>query len=79
IIRSRFDSIGKIAAIACPIMIVHGTRDEIVPQAMAGKLAAAARSRVTSYPVAGGGHNDVFAVGGEPLWKALGSFVFEAR
>ena len=79
IIRSRFDSIGKIPSVTCPILIVHGMRDEIVPPDMARRLAAATRSRVTTYPVVGGGHNDVFAVGDGDLWAAGGDFIETAR
>jgi fermentation-respiration switch protein FrsA (DUF1100 family) len=75
IIRSRFDNLGKIPRVACPILIVHGDRDEIVPPAMSGRLAAAARSPVTAYTVAGAGHNDTFGVGGDPLWQEIGAFL----
>ncbi len=79
IIRSRFDNLAKIPTVACPILIVHGDRDEIVPPAMSGRLAAAARSRVTAYTVAGAGHNDTFEVGGEPLWRQIGDFLGTAQ
>jgi fermentation-respiration switch protein FrsA (DUF1100 family) len=79
IIRSRFSSIEKIPAVTCPILIVHGSRDESVPPAMAGQLAAAARARVASYTVAGGGHNDVFAVGGDALWESVRGFITAAK
>lgn len=79
IIRSRFDNLGKIPAVTCPIMIIHGDRDEIVPPNMAGALAAAAKARVTSYTVEGGGHNDVFAVGGDALWGAVGTFLASSK
>ena len=79
LIRSHFDSITKIAAVTCPILIVHGSRDEIVPPIMAGRLAAAARVKVASYTVAGGGHNDVFAAGGDALWESVRRFINAAR
>jgi fermentation-respiration switch protein FrsA (DUF1100 family) len=71
IVRSRFDNLAKIPAITCPIFMAHGTRDDLVPPVMSGQLAAAARSRVSAYEVIGGGHNDVFEVGGKPLWEAI--------
>jgi hypothetical protein len=46
---------------------------------MAAKLAAAARTRVVSYTVAGGGHNDVFAVGGDELWESVRGFISASR
>jgi uncharacterized protein len=76
IIRSRFDNLAKIPAVTCPIFISHGSRDDLVPPSMSGQLAAAAKSRVTSYEVVGGGHNDVFEVGGRPLWEAIRSSIF---
>jgi uncharacterized protein len=79
IIKSRFDNLAKIPAVTCPILIAHGTRDELVPPAMSGQLAAAAKSGVTSYDVIGGGHNDVFAVGGKPLWEAIRASIFVSK
>ena len=43
LIRDRFDSIGKIAAIDAPVMIVAGDLDLIVPPDMGRRLFAAAR------------------------------------
>jgi uncharacterized protein len=79
IVRSRFDNLAKIPAVTCPILIVHGERDEIVPPSMSGKLAAAAKARVTAMTIAGAGHNDVFDVGGDALWQAIGTAIGPSR
>jgi uncharacterized protein len=79
IVRSRFDSLAKMPLVGCPVFIAHGTRDELVPPSMSGKLAEAVKTEVTSYKVAGGGHNDVFAVGGRPLWEAIEVFIFGVK
>jgi len=79
IIRSRFDSLAKMPLVGCPVFIAHGTRDELVPPSMSGKLAEAAKTEVTSYKVVGGGHNDVFGVGGRPLWEAIEGFIFGVK
>jgi pimeloyl-ACP methyl ester carboxylesterase len=75
IIRSRFDNLAKIAGVSCPIMIAHGSRDSLVPPSMAGELAAAAKGDATTIQVTGAGHNDVFDVGGDPLWSAFAEFL----
>jgi hypothetical protein len=75
IMRYRFDNLSKVAEISCPILIVHGTEDELVPLAMAGRLAAAAKGKVTRYNVIGGGHNDVFKVGGLALLDQISKFL----
>jgi uncharacterized protein len=79
ILRSRFDNLAKIAAVACPIFIAHGIEDNIVPPPMAGQLAAAAKDNVRPYMVAGAGHNDVFETGGDALWAAMRAGIFGAR
>jgi len=75
ILKYRFDNVRKLAAIDCPILIVHGTEDELVPFAMAPKLAAAAKGNVQRYNVQGAGHNDVFEVGGEELGRRVARFI----
>lgn len=54
----RFDNLSKIAALTCPIVIVHGTRDEVVPFEMGRRLAAAGRN-VRFIPLEGRTHNDL--------------------
>lgn len=75
LIRSRFNNAEKIASVTCPILLIHGTVDELVPFAMAAELA----SQVTQQPVRRldlpAGHNDVFFVGGATLWKEVADFL----
>lgn len=75
ILKYRFDNVGKLPEISCPILIVHGTEDDLVPPAMAGELAAAAKGKVKRYSVAGAGHNDVFEVGGVELLDQIEKFL----
>lgn len=42
LLRDRFDSLGKIAGIAAPVMILHGALDRTVPLSHARKLVEAA-------------------------------------
>jgi fermentation-respiration switch protein FrsA (DUF1100 family) len=79
IVRSRFDNIGKIPRVTCPIFIAHGTIDNLVPPGMADELAAAAKRKAVVYRVLGGGHNDVFQVGGDALWGAIGASIFSPQ
>jgi fermentation-respiration switch protein FrsA (DUF1100 family) len=75
ILKYRFDNLGKLAGITCPILIVHGTQDELVPFGMAKRLAESAKGNVQRYNVQGAGHNDVFDVGGEELKDRVGQFI----
>lgn len=79
VVRSRFDNARKISALTCPILLVHGQQDSLVPPMMAAELAAAAsRARVQRLDLAHAGHNDVFSAGGPDLWAALDAFLAPA-
>jgi fermentation-respiration switch protein FrsA (DUF1100 family) len=78
VVKSRFDSLQKIRDVHAPILIVHGTRDEVVPLAMGQQLFAAAPEPKRFYPVEGAGHNNLLEVGGEPYLADLQRFVAEA-
>jgi hypothetical protein len=58
LMRSRFDSLGKIAQYHGPLLQTHGDRDEIVPLELGQRLFAAANEPKTFVLCAGGGHND---------------------
>ncbi len=75
-IKERFDNLSKIRKVTCPILIVHGKGDELVPFVMAERLVQAARQRgpVTFFPIQGCGHNEIFEVGGNHLWTAIQDF-----
>jgi fermentation-respiration switch protein FrsA (DUF1100 family) len=76
--KSRFDSLRKIRDVHAPILIVHGTRDEVVPFEMGQQLFAAAPAPKRFYPIEGAGHNDIMEVGGEPYMECLQRFVAES-
>lgn len=76
-LRGRFDTLAAVEQISVPILVVHGTRDEIVPFDMGRQLRDAAGPGTRWYPVPGAGHNDVFWVGGEDYFRTLGSFIRE--
>jgi pimeloyl-ACP methyl ester carboxylesterase len=80
-IPERFDNLSKIRQVTCPIFIGHGTQDELVPFAMAERLAQAARQRalVTFLPIQGCGHNDIFEAGRGRVWTAIKDFSSNVR
>jgi fermentation-respiration switch protein FrsA (DUF1100 family) len=71
IVPNSFDNLAKIGRIRCPILIVHGDRDEIVPYQQGRELFAAAHPPKAFYTVRGAGHNDTYVVGGEVYFQRL--------
>ena len=78
VVKSRFDSLQKIRDVHAPILIVHGTRDEVVPFAMGQQLFAAAPEPKRFYPIEGAGHNNLMEAGGESYLACLQRFVAES-
>ena len=44
VVRERFDNFSKISKVLCPILIIHGSDDEVVPLAHARQLQGSRRS-----------------------------------
>jgi fermentation-respiration switch protein FrsA (DUF1100 family) len=80
-IQARFDNLSKMRQVTCPIFIGHGTQDELVPFAMAERLAQAARQHdmVTFLPIQGCGHNEIFEAGRGRVWTAIKDFSSNVR
>lgn len=75
VVKSRFDSLQKIGEVRAPVLIVHGTRDEVVPFAMGQKLFAAAPEPKRFFPIEGAGHNNLLEVGGERYLACFKEFI----
>jgi len=80
-VTERFDNLRKIASVACPIFLGHGTQDELVPYPMAEKLVQAAPNdgSVTFCPIQRGGHNDLLEVGSHHLRTGIVNFTMTLR
>jgi fermentation-respiration switch protein FrsA (DUF1100 family) len=70
----RFRSHARIRGVRAPVLVIHGTRDEVVPFAHGERLLAAAPGPKQRLWVKGAGHNDLLYVAGERYWDALRGF-----
>ncbi|MBL8519219.1 MAG: alpha/beta fold hydrolase [Betaproteobacteria bacterium] len=59
LVTQRFDTLEAIDDIAMPVLIAHGTADNIVPFAMGEKLFAAAREPKRFFRAEGGSHHNM--------------------
>ncbi|MFG1691003.1 alpha/beta hydrolase [Gemmatimonadota bacterium] len=66
------DAVRKVEA---PVLIVHGTEDEIVPVRLGLALLESASEPKEWYGIEGAGHNDTFYMGGEEYFQRIGTFV----
>jgi fermentation-respiration switch protein FrsA (DUF1100 family) len=72
----KFRSLRKMAKVKAPVLVVHGTADEVIAPWHGRRLAEAVpESRRTTLWVDGAGHNDLALVAGDSYWNALRSFL----
>jgi fermentation-respiration switch protein FrsA (DUF1100 family) len=74
--RTKFDNLGTISRVACPVMVIHAEQDEVIPSWMGRRVYEAARDPKHWVPLTGR-HNDfdeVSATGYHAAWQIfLGS------
>jgi len=59
LVHDRYETDRKAPALTIPVLVIHGTNDEVVPFAMGQRIAALLPNR-EFVPVEGGHHNDLF-------------------
>ncbi|OEU60341.1 MAG: hypothetical protein BA870_01670 [Desulfuromonadales bacterium C00003094] len=74
-LSSRYDNLGKIDQLRCPLLLFQGESDRIVPPKMAHQLFARAPHPKTLYLIPGAGHNNTYDVGGQPYWSQWRDFI----
>lgn len=70
-----YDSLGKIAGLRSPLLIIQGDLDTIVPQQMAEELYRRAPEPKALCLVPGAGHADLWQVGGTTYWERWSRFL----
>ena len=70
----KFRNINKIKQVHCPILVIHGKKDRIVPFWHGEKLFEAANEPKLKFWVDEAGHNDLFWVAGSRYWDITKEF-----
>ncbi|MBI5366613.1 MAG: alpha/beta hydrolase [Planctomycetes bacterium] len=78
-LAGRFESISKIARIGHPLLVLHGTDDEIIPFALGRRLFEAAVEPKWFHAIQGATHKDTCLVGGEDYYHRIEEFAVEAE
>ncbi|HEY3352578.1 MAG TPA: alpha/beta hydrolase [Polyangia bacterium] len=79
LIRTRFDTRGKLARTTTPTLIVHSRDDELIPYAMAEQLHAAAAGPKRLVAFSGAGHNELVLMQGKQVVSAFREFLAASR
>lgn len=74
-LRHRFDNLAEARSVHCPVLVIHGERDRVVPVAMGRALANALGERARFVPAPGYGHNDLPLSREGPFGTLLAEFL----
>ncbi len=71
----RFNTLKAMRAVSCPVFILHGKEDSVIPFWHAEKILAAAPEPKHRLWIEGAEHNDYAYVAGDAYWAAIQSFL----
>jgi hypothetical protein len=69
--KERYDSLSKIGDVHCPVLVVHGTGDGLIPIDEGRALFEGANPPKEMYEVKGAGHNNVSLVAGRAYSRTI--------
>jgi fermentation-respiration switch protein FrsA (DUF1100 family) len=75
LLRDRFPSIDQIARLRCPVLVITGGRDTIVPPEQSRRLYAAAPEPKRFVLIPGADHNDAALLAGPALLDEVAGFL----
>lgn len=78
LISVRLDTLSYLTLRRCPLLVIHGTHDEVIPFRMGQKLYNLAAQPKSFYVVDRGGHNDCYIVGTKAYFEQIRSFASAA-
>jgi hypothetical protein len=77
LLRDSYPSIERIARVSCPLLVISGGRDAIVPSSMSLALFEAAREPKRLFVIEGADHNDFDLLAGPRMIEAVTTFLAE--
>jgi fermentation-respiration switch protein FrsA (DUF1100 family) len=75
LLKDRFDSLDRIRRIGCPLLVIAGDRDRIVPPDLSNRLFAAAGEPKRLVTIEGADHNDEELLAGRRMITAILDFL----
>jgi fermentation-respiration switch protein FrsA (DUF1100 family) len=75
---NAFDNLSKITHIKCPLLVIHGTDDEILSFSMGKDIYDQAPVEKQLVIIEGGGHNNLSQVDPEKYWGSISEFIRKA-
>ncbi len=71
----KFVVLEKVPRVTCPVLVIHGTADKVIPFSHGLRIYAAVPGPKYKLWVEGAGHNDFIELAGDDYWRALRDFM----
>ncbi|MDY7020835.1 MAG: alpha/beta hydrolase [Cyanobacteriota bacterium] len=71
----KFPNLAKISQVQCPVLVIHGSQDRVIPFWHGQKLYAQANKPKMAFWVEGANHNDLLEVAGQRYPETLETFI----
>jgi uncharacterized protein len=75
LMKDRYECLEKIQKVSCPLLIIHGERDSLIPIGIGRELFEAAREPKEWFPLPGADHNDLPWIGGRAYLEKIDAFL----
>ena len=70
----KYNNLERIKKIHTPVLIMHGTKDKVIPFWHGEKLYENANQPKKFIPITGAGHNNILYIYGNTFWKVIKEF-----
>jgi len=70
-----FDTGRALSRLDTPVMLIHGTEDEVIPVGMAHKLVSSCRKTPAVHLIGGGQHKNLYQQDGEAILRRLQTYI----
>ena len=74
-----FNNINKIGHIQCPLLVIHGTKDRVIPFSMGEKIYHKALVKKQFIKIEGAGHNNLSTAFKNEYWPPINNFLMALR
>lgn len=72
---NAFDNLSKIENVKAPLLVVHGTNDQVIPYALGKQLFDRYRGDKRFIKIVGAGHNDIQYSHADIYWQSISDFI----
>lgn len=76
---NAFDNLSKISHIKCPLLVIHGTDDQVLSFSMGKEIFDHAHGKKQLVIIEGAGHNNLSQVDSEKYWGSIAEFIRKAN